>query len=73
LVGVAIHIEAGVSLAQEVDAYWLQRRIAAACSDLDAAAAQARAEEVLQRLQARPAAPPEAPRARDGTRGKAQA
>ena len=38
---------------QEVDAYWLQRRIAQAYGNLDAAAAQELAEEVLQRLQAR--------------------
>ena len=39
---------------QEVDAYWLQRRIAQAYGEIDAAAAQALAEEVLERLQARP-------------------
>ena len=42
-----------MSCVQEVDAYWLQRRIAQAYGNLDAAAAQALAEEVLQRLQAR--------------------
>ncbi|KAK9842537.1 hypothetical protein WJX81_005041 [Elliptochloris bilobata] len=36
---------------QEVDAYWLQRRIAQAYGDIDAAASQALAEEVLERLQ----------------------
>ncbi len=38
---------------QEVDAYWLQRRIARAFGDLDADTAQKLAEEVLSTLQAR--------------------
>ena len=38
---------------QEIDAYWLQRRIARAFSDIDADTSQKLAEEVLATLQAR--------------------
>lgn len=36
---------------QEIDAYWLQRRISQTLTDLDAAAAQQLAQEVLEALQ----------------------
>lgn len=36
---------------QEIDAYWLQRRIARAFTDIDADASQKLAEEVLTTLQ----------------------
>lgn len=39
---------------QEIDAYWLQRRIARAFTDIDADASQKLAEEVLTTLQVCP-------------------
>lgn len=39
---------------QEIDAYWLQRRIARAFTDIDADAGQKLAEEVLDTLQVWP-------------------
>jgi hypothetical protein len=38
-------------MVQEIDAYWLQRRISNTLADLDAAAAQRLAQEVLEALQ----------------------
>lgn len=40
-------------MVQEIDAYWLQRRISNTLADLDAAAAQRLAQEVLEALQVR--------------------
>lgn len=42
---------------QEIDAYWLQRRISKAFGDIDPNAAQKLAEDVFDALQVRPAAP----------------
>lgn len=36
---------------QEIDAYWLQRRISQTLAELDAAAAQRLAQEVLEALE----------------------
>lgn len=38
-------------MVQEIDAYWLQRRISQTLDGLDAAAAQRLAQEVLEALQ----------------------
>jgi LPS O-antigen subunit length determinant protein (WzzB/FepE family) len=40
-------------MVQEIDAYWLQRRISNTLADLDAAAAQRLAQEVLEALEVR--------------------
>lgn len=43
--------EEGGLMVQEIDAYWLQRRISQTLDGLDAAAAQRLAQEVLEALQ----------------------